>query len=137
MHGIYEHGINMPELPYPNMIDQTYPIYDGNFNAPYPRLSGPATHFDGVAFWYNPTNNDQLYDRDPNIFASRGAITPNAMDAASIKHRRTRSGCFTCRSRRVKVSKSTVNRKFRPQLTLDNSAMRQDQYVTVRLWSST
>ncbi|RVX68593.1 hypothetical protein B0A52_07020 [Exophiala mesophila] len=106
MNGMYDHGINMPEQPYPNMMEQSYPIYDGGFNAPYPRLSGPATHFDGVAFWYNPTNNDQMYERDPNIFASRGAITPNAMDSASIKHRRTRSGCFTCRSRRVKCDET-------------------------------
>lgn len=104
MSGLYGHGMNVPDMPVSNMMDPGYPVYDTGFAAPYPRLSGPPTHFDGVAFWYNPTNNDQLYDRDPNHFNARGvALPPTAMEAAAIKHRRTRSGCFTCRSRRVKV----------------------------------
>lgn len=97
----YDHGMNMPM---PNMMGSTYPAYDGNFSAAYPRLSGPPTHFDGVAFWYNPTNTEQLYDRETSLLGGRGVALPaTSMEASGIKHRRTRSGCFTCRSRRVKV----------------------------------
>ncbi|KAI1619095.1 hypothetical protein EDD36DRAFT_50113 [Exophiala viscosa] len=105
MSGPYDHGMNMPTS---NMVDPTYPVYNGNFNAVYPRLAGPATHFDGVAFWYNPNNTDQLYDRDQNIYTGRGgAQQVSSMESsASVKHRRTRSGCFTCRSRRVKCDET-------------------------------
>ncbi|EXJ69010.1 uncharacterized protein A1O5_07945 [Cladophialophora psammophila CBS 110553] len=104
MSGPYDHGMNMP---IPNILDATYPIYDGNFNTAYPRLSGPPTHFDGVAFWYNPTNTEQLYDRQASLLSGRrGAGPPNSMDSSAVKHRRTRSGCFTCRSRRVKCDET-------------------------------
>jgi hypothetical protein len=100
MNGPYEHGMNMPMS---NMMDPNYSVYGGNYNQAYPRLSGPPTHFDGVAFWYNP-NHDQLYDGDATLFSGRGVAHSTAgMDTAGVKHRRTRSGCFTCRSRRVKV----------------------------------
>ncbi len=101
MSGHYEHGMNMPV---PNVMEPTYPIYDGTFGAAYPRISGPPTHFDGVAFWYNPTTTEQIYDREASLFNGRGVGMPVVgMEAAGVKHRRTRSGCFTCRSRRVKV----------------------------------
>lgn len=93
-------------MPVPNMIDPNYPVYNGNFNPTYPRLSGPPTHFDGVAFWYNPNNTEQLYDGEGSLFSGRGMALPApGMEASNVKHRRTRSGCFTCRSRRVKVSR--------------------------------
>lgn len=103
MSGPYDHGMNMP---IPNMMDPNYSSYDGNFNTTYPRLSGPPSHFDGVAFWYNPTATDQLYEGDASMFNSQGVALPAAgMEPVSVKHRRTRSGCFTCRSRRVKVTR--------------------------------
>ena len=106
MSGPYDHGMSMPVQ---NMIDPGYPVYDGNFNPAYPRLSGPPTHFDGVAFWYNPSNTDQLYEREANIFNPRGVALPaTAMETSGVKHRRTRSGCFTCRSRRVKVNQMSL-----------------------------
>ena len=100
MSGPYDHaaGINAPE-----MVDHAYPVYDGQFSDPYSRLAGPPTHFDGVGFWYRPNNADPLYERDPQLFARGGAASVNSMEHSSVKHRRTRSGCFTCRSRRVKV----------------------------------
>ena len=129
MSGPYDHGMNMPAS---NIIDPTYPVYNGNFNAVYPRLAGPATHFDGVAFWYNPTNSDQLYDRDQNIYAGRGgAQQASSMESsASVKHRRTRSGCFTCRSRRVKVMNMSLY--FTLCANVVGSAMKPGQSVTVR-----
>jgi hypothetical protein len=46
-----------------------------------------------------------------------------------VKHRRTRSGCFTCRSRRVKVSIPITSLK---RLLMIYSAMKVDQSVKVR-----
>ena len=112
-------------------MDTSYPVYDGTFNTAYPRLSGPPTHFDGVAFWYNPTTTEQLYDREASLFGGRGVPMPTAgMEAAGVKHRRTRSGCFTCRSRRVKVCRERTEKG----LFLTNccqSAMRRGLFVTV------
>ncbi|KAK5467407.1 hypothetical protein LTS15_000379 [Exophiala xenobiotica] len=106
MSGPYDHGMNMPMH---NMMDPRYTVYGGNFNAGYPhaRLAGPPTHFDGVAFWYNPNNTDQPYDRESNLFGGRaGGQQAANMESANVKHRRTRSGCFTCRSRRVKCDET-------------------------------
>ena len=85
-----------------DMMDQGYPMYDNNFTL-YPRLTGPPSHFDGVAFWYRPNNVDSVYERDPAVYARGTALSGNSMEVSGVKHRRTRSGCFTCRSRRVKV----------------------------------
>ncbi|EXJ90518.1 hypothetical protein A1O1_03621 [Capronia coronata CBS 617.96] len=89
-------------------MDPGFPVYNGNFPTAYPRLTGPpTTHFDGSAFWYNPNNAEQLYDREASIFGGRGVPLPSAgMEASNVKHRRTRSGCFTCRSRRVKCDET-------------------------------
>ncbi|EXJ58116.1 hypothetical protein A1O7_05540 [Cladophialophora yegresii CBS 114405] len=104
MSGPYDHGMNMPM---PNIMEATYPIYDGTFGAAYPRIAGPPTHFDGVAFWYNPTATEQLYDREASLFNARGVAIPVAgMESSGVKHRRTRSGCFTCRGRRVKCDET-------------------------------
>ena len=92
-----------PSLALTDIMEQSFPMYDNHYNS-YPRLAGPPSHFDGVAFWYRPSNTDQVYESDPSGYGQRVALPANAMEASSIKHRRTRSGCFTCRSRRVKVS---------------------------------
>lgn len=43
---------------------------------------------------------------DPTITASGGGQPlPSVI---SVKHRRTRSGCLTCRARRVKVSEASL-----------------------------
>jgi hypothetical protein len=127
----FDHGMNMPM---PNMLDQPYPVYDGSFNAAYPRLSGPPTHFDGVAFWYNPTPTEPLYDRESNMFNARGIAMPGAgMESTSVKHRRTRSGCFTCRSRRVKVGNFS-NSSVACLANRSHSAMKLVPSVTVRVF---
>lgn len=89
----------------PDMMDQGFPVYDDHYNS-YPRLTGPTSHFDGVAFWYRPNQADSVYERDPSVYNQRIAVPANAMESANVKHRRTRSGCFTCRSRRVKVCRT-------------------------------
>lgn len=71
----------------------------------YPRIMGPPTHFDGVAFWYRPEHGQHIYGRNNAGFEQNVVAVPNEPESAvSVKHRRTRSGCFTCRARRVKVS---------------------------------
>jgi hypothetical protein len=86
----------------PDMMDQGFPMYDNHYNS-YPRLAGPTSHFDGVAFWYRPNNTEPVYERESSGYNQGIALPANTMEASSVKHRRTRSGCFTCRSRRVKV----------------------------------
>ncbi|EXJ80973.1 hypothetical protein A1O3_07261 [Capronia epimyces CBS 606.96] len=95
-------------MPLPRMMDPGFPVYNGNFPAAYPGFSGPpTTNFDGSAFWYNPDDSDQLFERETSIFGGRGVALPQTgMEASSVKHRRTRSGCFTCRTRRVKCDET-------------------------------
>lgn len=82
----------------------SYQMYNNQYNdGHFQRLGGPSSHFDGVAFWYRPDTQEPIYERDPTRYNQVAAPQPNDMDASNIKHRRTRSGCFTCRSRRVKV----------------------------------
>jgi hypothetical protein len=103
MSNFFDPAVNAP----PNRLDDSrgYQMYNHQYNnAPYQRLSGPSSHFDGVAFWYRPDTQEPLYDHDPSLYDQTSGIPQGAMEAAGVKHRRTRSGCFTCRSRRVKVS---------------------------------
>jgi hypothetical protein len=100
MSGPYDQGMAMPMH---NMMDGNYQIFNGAFNTGYPQYAGAPGHFDG-GFWYNPPGADQLYDRDSGLFGARGvAMSTPGPDSSNVKHRRTRSGCFTCRNRRVKV----------------------------------
>ncbi|KAJ9636015.1 hypothetical protein H2204_005512 [Knufia peltigerae] len=107
MSGPYDHGMNMPMS---NMMDPNFTVYPtGTFNGgfPHPRLTGPPTHFDGVAFWYNPNNADQVYDQETNMYGPRpSGHQGSSTESTNVKHRRTRSGCFTCRSRRVKCDET-------------------------------
>lgn len=69
-------------------------------------MSAPPVPHEGFAFWYRPGPQDNVYRRDSQMFDRGIAMqtTPLTMtEATSTKHRRTRSGCFTCRGRRVKV----------------------------------
>lgn len=102
MSGPYDYPMNVPPMdPY----DPNYPIYEQQYGG-YQRVPAPPGPHQGFAFWYRPGPSDDVYHRDPQIF-DRGIgmqTTSLAMtEASSTKHRRTRSGCFTCRSRRVKV----------------------------------
>lgn len=53
-----------------------------------------------------------------------------APGSETVKYRRTRSGCFTCRSRRVKVGNACAS--IRSSLTF-NSAMNKDLFVSVSI----
>ena len=105
MSGHYDPTANAP---LPELMDQAYPMYDNHYN-PYFRLAGPPSHHDGDAFWYRrPTDGESIYERDLALY-NRGIAMPGTnMETTGVKHRRTRSGCYTCRSRRVKVSKHAV-----------------------------
>ncbi|KIW19889.1 hypothetical protein PV08_00464 [Exophiala spinifera] len=95
MSGPYEHGMNMPMS---NLVDPSYAVYPSNFSAGYhhPRLTGPPTHFDGVAFWYNPNTTDQLYDREANMY-SAGAGGQQGTSTEGTNCDETRPICDRCR----------------------------------------
>ena len=54
-----------------------------------------------LAFWHNPHLLQQPIP-DPSIAAAQSQMPGEPPEQK--KHKRTRSGCFTCRSRRIKVS---------------------------------
>lgn len=54
---------------------------------------GHFTGFPGPSFAFQPSISK----------GRRKSASATATDAEQVKHRRTRSGCFTCRGRRVKV----------------------------------
>lgn len=62
---------------------------------------------------------------------SRRKSTSGGLD--TVKHRRTRSGCFMCRSRRVKVCPSRRSCLWEGlQLILGGSATKRDRFASVR-----
>lgn len=73
-----------------------YPLSPSEYGAPM------AAQFD---FGYDPTVLPQFYLMpDGTSHGSKGPRRRRSgAGAEPIKHRRTRSGCFTCRARRVKV----------------------------------
>ena len=68
------------------------------------RMHLPPDHFANSAFWYRPDTSLPVVERQEAVHLSHGGMP----GIEAVKHRRTRSGCFTCRSRRVKVG-NTVN----------------------------
>lgn len=76
--------------------------YDSNQLINDSRVLGPQGYADAVAFWYRPDPSASMFESE-----SAAQIRPGAAGAGEhVKHRRTRSGCYTCRSRRVKVKLS-------------------------------
>ena len=79
--------------------DLEYPVYDPRYiHTP----GGPLTvspHLDSGGFWYRSDLSDVQYGSGTGEYGRGMSISVSE----HIKHRRTRSGCFTCRSRRVKV----------------------------------
>lgn len=67
----------------------------------------PQQYPNGIAPWHTPTQSHQMQPdiRDPAHERQRGPPVTEQK-----KHKRTRSGCFTCRTRRVKV------RRFRSDI---------------------
>lgn len=77
--------INNPFLVAPHLPANTAPISFRSF--------GHFSGFPGSSFSFQP----------PAPKGRRKSATLATSDAEQVKHRRTRSGCFTCRGRRVKV----------------------------------
>ena len=87
--------------------------YDPNQLINESRILGPQGYADAVAFWYRPDHSDPMFEGQ-SAGQARHAV---AGAAEHVKHRRTRSGCYTCRSRRVKV-KLIVILYYMSRLTL-------------------
>jgi hypothetical protein len=93
-----------------------------------PRIHLPADHLSNSAFWYRPDTSRPVVERQEGIHLSHGGIP----SIEAVKHRRTRSGCFTCRSRRVKVGNAMSLRSLHyPGADNALSATRPDQYAIV------
>lgn len=102
MSGPYDHPMNIPPL---DQFDRGYTVYDNHYGA-FQGISAPPTPYEGYAFWYRPESQKAIYHQDISLFGQGMPLQGPAMTETNpnaIKHRRTRSGCFTCRSRRVKV----------------------------------
>lgn len=100
MSGPHDHPVGMTPL---DRFDPTYGVYDSQYNV-LQRTSGPPTPYEGFGFWYRPENQEDMYSPDVQLFDQARPMQPPVMDIQlALKHKRTRSGCFTCRHRRVKV----------------------------------
>jgi hypothetical protein len=64
-------------------------------------LFGPTQYPESVAFWHDPSAPTMTVA--PSYTQSQKALLPLADHK---KHKRTRSGCFTCRSRRIKCDEN-------------------------------
>lgn len=71
--------------------------------------------------------------------SSSAAATPAAHDSTAVqavtkqkqdkpRHRKTRTGCFNCKRRRIKVSQKHV---FKVSLLTWNSAVKNDRHVAI------
>ncbi|KAL1968593.1 hypothetical protein VTN77DRAFT_1803 [Rasamsonia byssochlamydoides] len=71
---------------------------------PYPVLLGPVRLPESVAYWHS------IPIQQPRIAPMGGPVSLQKQSAHGVteqkKHKRTRSGCFTCRSRRVKCDEA-------------------------------
>lgn len=82
-----------------DLHDLDYSVYDPRYvQAPDGPL-GASPHLDSGGFWYRSDLSEAQYGNGTSDY---GRGIPMSV-SEHIKHRRTRSGCFTCRSRRVKV----------------------------------
>ncbi|KAJ5320075.1 hypothetical protein N7508_000358, partial [Penicillium antarcticum] len=64
-------------------------------------LFGPTSYPESVAFWHNPSAPTMAVA--PSDTSQKASLL-NPLDQK--KHKRTRSGCFTCRARRIKCDES-------------------------------
>lgn len=78
------------------------PSINNSLPSNIPWLFGPPAHLEGVAFWYRPDQSEPM-PRRSHLVKNRPIGTPGT---DLVKHRRTRNGCFTCRSRRVKCDEA-------------------------------
>lgn len=80
--------------------DLDYAVYDPRYvQAPGAPLAA-SPHPEAGGFWYRSELSESQYGTSTADYGRGLSISMSE----HIKHRRTRSGCFTCRSRRVKVS---------------------------------
>lgn len=128
MSGPHDHVMEMTPL---DQFDPNYAVYDSQFTG-LQRTSDPSTPYEGFGFWYRPENQENIYNSDASFSQQSRPIPPPAMDMPlALKHKRTRSGCFTCRQRRVKVCKSAhIGILF---LTLVYSATKPNPFATVSM----
>ena len=93
-----------PESPHTQESVQSY-TEKYNFNDapehPYSsvKLSSASGHLNSSFLFTKPTKDFEFEMITPKIARNRRG----AMPGEQVKHRRTRSGCLTCRGRRVKV----------------------------------
>lgn len=89
---IISHGSYAPTLP------------DNPFQ---PGVTGPFVQYENIG---QPSYADQYEDMSGPMGSAHGGngrARRRPAPGEQVKHRRTRSGCFTCRQRRVKVCAST------------------------------
>lgn len=100
MSGSHDHFMEGSPLEH---FDPKYAVYDSQFTG-LQRTSDPSTPYEGFGFWYRPESQETAYNPDGAFTQQARPMPQPAMDMPlALKHKRTRSGCFTCRQRRVKV----------------------------------
>lgn len=67
-------------------------------------LFGPTEYPESVAFWHNPSAPPAMAVAAPSYPLKQPGLLQPIVDQK--KHKRTRSGCYTCRSRRIKCDES-------------------------------
>jgi Fungal specific transcription factor domain/Fungal Zn(2)-Cys(6) binuclear cluster domain len=90
--------------PLDNVLENgnSYPFsVNHTLQANVPWLFGPQTHLEGIAFWYRFDQTGPMPRRQHVLKKETGSH-----GSESVKHRRTRNGCFTCRNRRVKCDEA-------------------------------
>lgn len=106
-----------------------YTLYDNRYTG-LQQNSDPSTPYEGFGFWYRPESQESAYNSDAAFTQQARSIPQPPMDMPlALKHKRTRSGCFTCRQRRVKVCQNTCN--FALHTDSSFSAMKQSRFATV------
>ena len=67
-------------------------------------LFGPTQYPESVAFWHDPSATPTMIAHPSYTTSQKQALFQPLSDQK--KHKRTRSGCFTCRSRRIKCDET-------------------------------
>ena len=131
------YGIDPNALPNSNIQHAPQSmIQHGNYapsipeNPFHPRVPAPFVQYAEPLI--QPNYTDQFDDGSGSMGAGQGAnvrARRRQLPGEQVKHRRTRSGCFTCRQRRVKVP--TLWPWLSRQLLMSDSAMKIIQCVSV------
>lgn len=96
----FSYDAPMPDLP---PMQQTY--YDPSRLINMAKSAGPQDYSDALPFWKRSEPIRPIY----NMSDTPNAPPPVVPVTEPVKHRRTRSGCLTCRARRVKVRLKIVH----------------------------